>query len=111
MKDINYMPFVLWKVNGWVNSLYKVVAESDNEKKILLLNKANWDSGNPETIRATEFIDPKYSYKQELRLRQVDNEQRDWRSVEVKQSKEDRDDEQRVEPDLLTVCIEGQPNN
>ena len=95
MKDINYMPFVLWKVNGWVNSLYKVVAESDNEK----------------TIRATEFIDPKYSYKQELRLRQVDNEQRDWRSVEVKQSKEDRDDEQRVEPDLLTVCIEGQPNN
>ena len=46
-----------------------------------------------------------------MRLRQVDNKQRDWRPVDVKQSKEDRDDEQRVEPQLLTVSIEGQPNN
>ena len=46
-----------------------------------------------------------------MRLRQVDNEQRDWRPVEVKQSKEDRDDEQRAEPEQLTVCIKEQPNN
>ena len=44
-----------------------------------------------------------------MRLRQVDNEQRDWRPVEVKQSKEDRDDEQRVEPQqLMSVLKDNQ---